>query len=91
MRVPRTDSEVFGEQCRQHQMRQGSRVAADQAVDITAFEFGIIESRLGRLAHQIERRAVRQFAEPSQPDTRDPTHFNELISRAVFRNTSAAR
>ena len=91
MRVTGTNAKVLGKKSRQHQMRHGCRITTDQAVYVAAFEAGIVECRLGCLAHEVERCAVRQFAVRGQSDASDPTHVNELIQPAVFCNATPAR
>ena len=53
--VTRADTKMLGEYGRQHDMRRDGGVAAEDAVDIRAFQPGIVECELGGLAHQVER------------------------------------
>ena len=56
MRIGRLDTEMFGENRGQHDVRRDRAVAAQDAVDLGAAHAGIRNRKFGRLAHQVERR-----------------------------------
>ena len=74
MRVRRVYAEVLGEHGRQHDVRRYRRIAAQHAIDLGALEPGIRDRKLGRPAHQVERRRTLMPAKGRQPDAGDETH-----------------
>ena len=56
MRIGGPNAEMFSENRGEHDVWRDRAVAAENAVDLGAFQAGIGDRELGRLAHQIESR-----------------------------------
>jgi len=56
MRVGRPYAKMLGKHGRQHDVRRDRGIAAEDAVDLGAFQPGVGDGKLGCLAHEVERR-----------------------------------
>ena len=72
--IGRANAEMLGEHRGQHDVRRDRRVAAEDAVDVAAFQAGIGNRKLGGLAHEVQRGRALVPAECRQSDAGDEAH-----------------
>src|SRR3569833_3094816 len=65
---------MLGKHGRQHDVRRHRGVAAENAVDLGAFQSGIVERELGGHAHQVKRGAALVLAEGCKACAGDVAH-----------------
>jgi hypothetical protein len=74
MGVARLQTEMLREERREHQVRQGGRIAADQAVDLGALQARVGERCGGGGRHEVERAAPLMPPEGGHAGADDEAH-----------------
>ena len=91
VRVARRQAEVLRKQRRQHQVRQGRRVTADQAVDVPSLHACIGQGQSRGLAHEVEAVAPLVPAVAGQAAAHEMAHCTTLRATRCGIRLGAAR
>src|ERR1700716_3263317 len=82
---------MLGEDGCEHDVRRDCRVAAEDAIDLTAFQAGVGNRKLGGLAHEVERGTALTPAVSRQSDAGDEAHDDTASRKFVIPECDVRR
>ncbi len=74
MGIGRADTKMLGKYGGEHDVRRYRAVAAENAVDLSAFEASVGDRKFGGLAHEVERGRAFVLAVGCEADAGDEAH-----------------